>query len=73
MNRLIRSTEIENVIKIFQQQKSPWPDDFTGNSIKLLEKSKDFSSSNSSKKLWKNTPKLILQDYPHPDTQSRKR
>ena len=31
MNRLITNTEIESVIKIFQQQqKSPWPDDFTG-------------------------------------------
>ena len=49
MNKPITSTEIETVIKKLPTNKSG-PDEFTGDSIKRLEKSSHLSFSNSSKK-----------------------
>ena len=72
INRTITSTEIETVIKNLEQTKAQDQMASQVNSIKHLEKSYHLSSQMLPKySRRRNTPKLILQGYHHPDTKTK--
>ena len=69
MNILITNTEIETVIKNLPQNKSPWPDGFTGDFYHMFTKELIPIPLKLFQKICRgrNTFKLVLQGHHHPD------
>ena len=74
MNNTVTNTEIETVIKNLPQNKSPGPDGFTGKFYQTFrEELMPVFLKLPKNPGGRNTSKLILQGYNHPDTKTRKR